>query len=160
MKKKINLDAVKLIVYDFDGVMTDNTAMIDENGREFVTINRSDGLAIVYIKKMNIPQIILTSETNQIVANRARKLGIGIIQTVNSKLISLKDYLSKNEIDRKNAVYIGNEINDIECMQHVGYSLCPADASDKVKKVADIVLKTKGGLGAIREFYDILLGVK
>jgi YrbI family 3-deoxy-D-manno-octulosonate 8-phosphate phosphatase len=159
MAKELKLNNVKLIVYDFDGVMTDNTAIIDENGKESVSINRSDGLAVIYIKKMNIPQIILTAETNKVVAHRARKLGIDVIQTEKSKILSLKDYLEKNKIDKENTIYIGNEINDIECMQYVGYSLCPADACQKVKKIAGKVLQTGGGRGAVREFYDILMGI-
>ena len=158
MVKELKLNNVKLIVYDFDGVMTDNTAIIDENGKESVSINRSDGLAVIYINKMNIPQIILTAETNKVVTHRAKKLGIDVIQTEKSKIISLKEYLEKNKINKENVIYIGNEINDIECMQYVGYSLCPADACAKVKKIADKILETGGGRGAIREFYDMLLG--
>ncbi|MCB4790713.1 MAG: HAD hydrolase family protein [Elusimicrobia bacterium] len=157
---KLNVHDIKLIIYDFDGVMTNNTVMIDQDGKEYVTVSRSDGLAVILIKKMNIPQLILTAETNHIVSNRAKKLGIDIIQTVENKLYSLKDYLIKNKINREGVVYLGNEINDMEAMKYVGFSVCPADANEKIKKISDIVLKTKGGYGAIREFFDILMGVE
>ena len=76
MFDKDKLKNIKLLVYDFDGVMTDNKVYIDQNGNEFVQVNRADGLAISEIKKLLIDQIIISTEKNSVVLLRAKKLGI------------------------------------------------------------------------------------
>ena len=90
---KICGHTVKLLVYDFDGVMTDNKALLFSNGDEAVFINRSDGLAIEKIKSLGISQIIISTETNSIVLKRAKKLGIDVINGVKNKLDELNKYM-------------------------------------------------------------------
>ena len=148
---------IDLIVYDFDGVMTDNKVFIDQNGRESVAVNRSDGLAISEIKKKVIEQIILSSEKNPVVRQRAKKLELFCLNGTSKKKVDLEKYLKKNNIDRKNVVFIGNEINDLEVMKIVGLPVVPNDAHPDVKKIARIVTDTCGGQGVIREFLDIIL---
>jgi len=147
---------IELIIYDFDGVMTDNKAYVFQDGSEAVRVNRSDGLAVRMIKDLGIKQVIISMETNPVVRARAKKIGIPCINGVGNKLAVVKDYLKKNKIDKKNVVFIGNEINDVLAMQYVGVPVSPADAYPEVKKISKIVLKTKGGHGAVREFMEIL----
>jgi YrbI family 3-deoxy-D-manno-octulosonate 8-phosphate phosphatase len=163
MKRSVNFmpSKIDLIVYDFDGVMTDNRALVFQNGAEAVFVNRSDGLAINIIKEMSIRQVIISTETNPVVNARAEKIKIPCIQSVGNKLEVLKKYLSDNNIDKNKVVFIGNDINDIDAMNYVGYSVAPADAYPEVKNIAMIVLKTKGGYGVVRELLEhIKKGIK
>jgi YrbI family 3-deoxy-D-manno-octulosonate 8-phosphate phosphatase len=144
-----------LFVYDFDGVMTDNTVLVDENGVESVRVHRADGLAVAYFKKSGIKQLILSTETNPVVQARASKLQIECIHGVGDKRDVLTEYLEHEGIDAANVLYIGNDINDLEVMKIVGKSVAPQDAHEQIKDIADIVTKAKGGYGVIRELMDM-----
>ena len=150
------LAEVKLIVYDFDGVMTDNRVIVDETGRESVVVNRADGLAVSLIRRMGIEQLILSTEKNPVVLKRAEKLGLLCLNGVDNKKETLIQHLYRANIDRKNVVYIGNDLNDLEVMEYVGYAVAPADADPAVKEIARTVTEARGGDGVIREFWDIL----
>jgi N-acylneuraminate cytidylyltransferase len=158
MKRFLNLapSAIDLIVYDFDGVMTDNRVLTLQDGTEAVFANRSDGLAISLIRDMGIKQVIISMETNPVVRARAEKVGIQCLQGIGDKLNILKKYLAEQNIDKDKVAFIGNEINDVAAMSYVGLPVAPADAYPEVKNVAKIVLKTKGGHGAVREFFDLI----
>lgn len=140
----------KIIVYDFDGVMTDNRILVDEDGREAVFCNRADGLAISQIKKSGILQLILSSEKNKVVICRGRKLGIDVITGVENKKSALIRYCEKKGCNLKNVLYVGNDINDFEAMKAVGITVCPADACVEVKKISKIILEVCGGSGVVR----------
>lgn len=148
---------IKLLVSDFDGVMTDNRVLVDENGKESVFVNRSDGLAVGILRKRGIKTIVLSTETNGVVSARARKSNIECLQSVCDKAAALKEYCVNNGFDLENVAYIGNDINDLEVMKLVGTKIVPADAYEEVKSIADIITKAKGGCGVIREVVDIFL---
>lgn len=152
--KRIKLKEIDLIVYDFDGVMTDNKVLVSEDGREAVFCNRSDGLAIRKIKGMGVPQIILSTEKDGAVSSRAKKLQVEVIQGVDDKLRTLSDYCEKRNYSLLKVVYIGNDINDLEVMKKVGFAMAPEDAYEPIKKVAKVILNTKGGQGVIRELLE------
>jgi len=147
---------IRLIVYDFDGVMTDNKLYIDQNGKETVQVNRADGLGVAEIKKLGIEQIIISTEENPVVSARASKLCIPCLQGIKNKKMALIDYCKENDCDLKNVAYVGNDINDQDVMRNVGITFCPADAHDSIKAISDRVLKTKGGHGVIRELLDLI----
>ncbi len=153
----INFNDLRLIVYDFDGVMTDNCVWLSENGIETVRVHRGDGMAVQMIKKMRIPQIIISTETNPVVSLRGDKLGIPVIQEVDDKLKTLKQYCKKNGIALKQVLYIGNDINDLDCMNAVGWSVAPADSHPCICQIAKRVLRARGGQGVVRELADLLL---
>lgn len=144
-----------LIVYDFDGVMTDNRVLVDEDGKEYVMVNRGDGYAVRMIKdRLNIPQIILSTETNPVVLRRGEKLGIPVISNAgDSKKCILERYLNDNVIAPTKTLYIGNDLNDLEAMMLCGYRCCPADAESEIKAIAHHIFKAFGGHGVIRELY-------
>ena len=96
--ENINFNSVKLIAYDFDGVMTDNTVFINQNGQEMAQVNRGDGLAIEKIKNIGIEQIIISTEKNPIVSARAKKLNILCFQGIKNKKNTLTNYCSENKI--------------------------------------------------------------
>ncbi len=146
----------KLIIYDFDGVMTNNKVLVAQNGKESVICHRDDGWAIQEIKKLGIHQIILSTETNPVVLVRARKLGIPAFTGKESKLKELPFLLTEFNCTVEEVIYIGNGLNDYEIMQNVKLSICPADAHSKIKEIAHMILNTKGGDGDIMEFMDCL----
>lgn len=154
---KINIKNIHLIVYDFDGVMTNNKVILSEEGKESVVVHRGDGMAISEIKKLGIPQLILSTEKNPVTQKRAEKLDIPALTGIKDKRKALISYCKKNNADPKKVIYLGNDINDLEAMFEAGYPIAPHDAHDSVKKIAVIVTKKKGGEGVIRELYDILI---
>ena len=148
---------ILIIIYDFDGVMTDNKVYIDQKGNEMVKVNRADGLGISEIKKMGIFQIIISTEKNPIVSERAKKLGIPCLQGIVDKKEVLLNFCRDNNFNLKNVAYVGNDINDLEAMEIVGHSYCPADSHTNIKSISDRILETNGGDGVIRELLDIIV---
>ena len=144
------------MVYDFDGVMTDNKVFVNQNGEETVQVNRGDGLGIAEIKKLGIEQIIISTEKNPVVEQRAKKLKIKCFHGIDNKLNCLKEYAESRQINFENICFVGNDINDFEVMSSVGLKLCPADAQREILEIADIVLKSKGGDGVIREIFSTI----
>ena len=147
---------IKLIVYDFDGVMTDNRVFVTQDGKESVACNRGDGLGIDMIKGMSIPQIILSTETSNVVLQRAEKLGIFAIHGTGNKKNSLSSYCLKKDIFLKKVLYVGNDLNDMDVMRRVGFPICPADAHEKIRELSIYITKAKGGGGVVRELADWL----
>ena len=156
MKNILNISTIELIVYDFDGVMTDNRALIFQDGSEAVFVNRSDGLAIGMIRSLNIPQVIISTEKNTIVKKRAEKLMIPFYQGIGDKLSCLKELLSNKNIDPGKTIYVGNDINDLEAMKFVGWPIAPRDAHQDILSIAKIVVDVQGGNGVIRKMFDII----
>lgn len=155
-KKAVSLKKIKLIVSDFDGVMTDNKILVGEDGDEYVLCNRADGLGVRCIKNMGIEIIVLSAEKNKVVNSRCLKLDIECYQGKTDKLPCLKGIITKKGLKESEVAYIGNDINDLECLRHAGVSIVVSDAHNDAKKVADLVLNTKGGQGVFRELYDIM----
>ena len=148
---------IRLIALDFDGVLTDNRALIMENGTEAVFVNRSDGLAINILKGKGYKFIIISTEKNIVVEQRANKLCIPVISGVSDKKNILLKYCNNEDINLKDVFFIGNDINDVEVMKISGKAGCPNDAYESVKKHADIILKTNGGMGVVRELLELML---
>ena len=147
---------IKLIVYDFDGVMTDNKVYIDQNGSEMVQVNRADGLGVAEIKKMGIKQIIISTEKNPVVSARANKLDIQCFQGIDNKKDILLKYCQEINIDLSQVAYVGNDINDEDTMAIVGFTFCPADAHATIKEISNHVFKRNAGDGVIRELLDLI----
>lgn len=148
---------IKGIVFDFDGVFTDNNVIVSENGGEAVICNRSDGLGLSEIKKSGLSILVLSKEKNPVVQKRCEKLGIACVQGIDDKKTFLAAWTEKNGISPSNLVYLGNDINDIECLKIVGCGVVVADAHEDAKKVSRIILKKNGGHGAVRELCDMVL---
>lgn len=153
---KNHLKKIKLIVYDFDGVMTNNKVYVDQNSNEMVQVNRADGLGVSEIKKIGIEQIIMSTEKNSVVSARANKLDIHCFQGIDSKKDKLLKYCQEINIDLSQVAYVGNDINDKDTMEIVGFTFCPADAHETIKEISDHVFKRKGGEGVIRELLDLI----
>ncbi|MBF0195859.1 MAG: HAD hydrolase family protein [Magnetococcales bacterium] len=152
--QRINRGDIALIVYDFDGVMTDNRALQLQDGTEAVFVNRGDGYGVSQIKKMGIKQLILSTETNTVVAARGKKLNIEVIQGSSDKKTALTAYCGELNIDLANVLYVGNDLNDLQVMQVVGFPVAPLDAHPLIIKIAKHVTMAKGGCGVIKELSE------
>lgn len=152
---KNQLKQIKLAVFDFDGVMTDDTVYIDQFGHEMVRVSRADGLAVNILRNRGLSLLILSTEVNQVVEKRAEKLNIPVLHGIADKAAALKQYAIDNRIDLQQILYVGNDLNEIEVMKIVGISVSPSNANRAVRKISKIKLKTSGGHGAIRELADL-----
>lgn len=150
---------VKLIVSDFDGVITDNRVWTDQDGKETVVASRSDSMHVRTLREKGIEVMVLSSEPNPVVRARAEKMGVESIQGVDirSKGEALKQLLSEKKIDPANVVYIGNDLNDLPCFEIAGWAVAVADAYPEVLQAADYVLTKQGGHGAVREVCELVL---
>ena len=156
-KLSVRAKDIDLIVYDFDGVMTDNRVIVFQDGTEAVVVNRADGLGVDRLRAGGIPQLILSSETNPVVKARAAKLRLEVISSCNDKKHTLINYCDQNEYELQKVVYVGNDLNDMEVMKIVGFPVAPANAHPDIKSMAKLVTKAKGGEGVIREISEVII---
>lgn len=150
-------DPVSALVLDFDGVFTDNRVLVSQDGVESVLCHRGDGLGIERLKQAGILVVVISKEPNPVVSARCHKLGIPYFQNVTDKLAVLKQVAKTHNVDLDKIVYVGNDVNDIACIEAVGVGVAVADAHPMVIAVADIVTEAAGGCGAVRELADLLL---
>jgi YrbI family 3-deoxy-D-manno-octulosonate 8-phosphate phosphatase len=153
----IDVDAV---ITDFDGVHTDDRAYIDQDGHEMVAVSRSDGMGISLLRRSGVKLMIMSTEQNPVVAARARKLGVPVLQGLTDKRTVLRDWLSIEGLDPARVAYIGNDVNDLGPMSDVGWPITVPDAHPKVRAAARIVLTKAGGAGAVRELCDRVLAAR
>lgn len=149
----------KLILTDIDGVWTDGGMYYDNTGNEFKKYNTSDSAGILFCRLLNIPVGIITGESNQIVKNRAKKLGIDILYMgIRNKLQVVENLCLELNISISDVAYIGDDLNDIQVLKKTGISACPVDAPDYIKKLTNLELTKKGGNGVFREFVEKIIG--
>jgi 3-deoxy-D-manno-octulosonate 8-phosphate phosphatase (KDO 8-P phosphatase) len=158
-KPVLRIERLDAIFFDFDGVLTDNKVYISQNGSESVCCSRADGLAFDVLRKTNLRLFIISRETSPVVKARAAKLKISAAQTVTSKVDLCRQLARKEKFSLRRALFVGNDLNDYDAMRLCGYSACPADSHPAIKKIAQIVLKTKGGQGVVSEVLEDVLGV-
>jgi YrbI family 3-deoxy-D-manno-octulosonate 8-phosphate phosphatase len=148
---------IEALVTDFDGVHTDDRAMIDAAGNEFVTINRADGAGVEALHEAGIPVLILSRETNSVVAARGRKLAVEVVHGERDKAAALAAWADRAAIDLARSAYLGNDLADLPAMALVGWPIAVADAHPLVLAAARLVLQRRGGHGAVRELADLIL---
>ncbi|WP_458040664.1 MULTISPECIES: cytidylyltransferase domain-containing protein [Bacteria] len=151
-----SIDALA-VVTDFDGVHTDDTATTDAEGRETVRVSRSDGMGVAELRRAGIPVLILSTETNPVVSARARKLRVDVRQGVDDKAAALTQWAAETGVPLSRVAYVGNDINDLACLDLVGWPVAVPDAHPLVLAAARIVLTRAGGDGAVRELSDRVL---
>jgi YrbI family 3-deoxy-D-manno-octulosonate 8-phosphate phosphatase len=150
-------DSLELIVFDFDGVMTDNTVTVSEDGSESVICSRADGLGIDLLRATGVPIIVLSTEANAVVAARAKKLGLRCHQGIGDKGAFLADYIASHRYSAERVVYVGNDVNDAGCLAQVGIPVVVGDSHPDAARLARIHLVNHGGRGAVRELADLVL---
>jgi N-acylneuraminate cytidylyltransferase len=150
---------IDLIICDFDGVLTDNRVWTDQDGKESIAAWRSDSLRIGELRAQGIEVMIISSESNTVVATRAKKMTVEAIHGVGlrEKGRVMREVIEQKNIPAENVIYIGNDLNDLPCFEIAGWSVAVADAYPEVIRSADHVLTKNGGHGALRELCDLLL---
>jgi N-acylneuraminate cytidylyltransferase len=148
---------IKLLVLDFDGVLTDNRVWVDQNGVEAVAANRSDSYGLGLLRKAGIESLVISKESNPVVAARCNKMEVPYLQGIGDKEQTLQDYLADKGIDPAHVVFVGNDVNDLPGFRVASWSVAVADALPQVIREADYVLSNPGGRGAVRELCDLIL---
>jgi len=166
MKKPPSLGSLSAIVFDFDGVFTDNKVYLNQDGEEYVCCDRRDGLGVeilnayILTHSLNINCFILSKEQNLVVAARANKIHLKCVQSISNKSTYLLNYLSENNLSAEDLVYVGNDLNDLGAMRVAGFSVAPSDAHSVILNQADLILPQKGGDGFVRAFIELLIGLE
>jgi N-acylneuraminate cytidylyltransferase len=150
-------ERVDALVLDFDGVFTDNRVLVSSEQQESVMCHRGDGYGIALLRERGVPMLVLSSEKNSVVAARCAKLKLECIQGEESKIEILREWLNSHGHEPANTIYVGNDLNDLECLEYVGCGVTVDDAHPEVKRVSQLHLTRSGGDGAIRELVDLLL---
>ncbi|MEX2627822.1 MAG: acylneuraminate cytidylyltransferase [Ilumatobacteraceae bacterium] len=150
-------DPPAAIVFDFDGVLTDDRVTTDQDGHEMVTASRGDGMGVGLLRAAGVPMVVISKERNPVTAARCAKLGLEVQHGVDDKVAVLRGWLADHDLDPARVVYVGNDVNDVACMELVGCPVAVADAHPAALAAATVVLSRPGGHGAVRELADALL---
>ncbi|MCK6540389.1 MAG: HAD hydrolase family protein, partial [Anaerolineales bacterium] len=150
---------IELVVFDFDGVITDNRVWTDQDGRESVAASRSDSMKFKEMRERGVELLILSSEPNPVVEARAKKIGVEAIHGIGmqDKGRVMREVLGQKKVRAENVVYVGNDLNDLPCFEIAGWAVAVADAVPEVLRAADFVLTKPGGRGAVRELCELIL---
>jgi 3-deoxy-D-manno-octulosonate 8-phosphate phosphatase (KDO 8-P phosphatase) len=156
MQKKI--EAVRLLILDVDGVLTDGRIIMDDNGREIKHFDVRDGHGLKLLMRYGIGVVLLTGRKSAVVEHRARDLGIEEVhQGIWNKVEVSEVILQNRDLRYDQAAFVGDDIVDIPLLRRVGFSVAVADAAEQVKRIVDFVTQKKGGRGAVREICEIIL---
>lgn len=148
------LQRIRLAIFDFDGVFTDNRVWVNERGEESLAFSRSDGLGLRRLDEVGVQYLIVSMEPNPIVGARAVKLNAECLQGIDDKLAVVFERTEQLGIALDDTAYVGNDVNDADCLRAVGCPVVPADAWPEVRSLARWVLSRPGGAGCVREFCD------
>jgi YrbI family 3-deoxy-D-manno-octulosonate 8-phosphate phosphatase len=154
------LRGIELLVFDFDGVMTDNRVLVFDDGREAVLCSRGDGMGIDRLRKAGVPVAVISKEINPVVGARCEKLKIPYLQGIEDKFAELTRIVRERGLQLAQVAYVGNDVNDLECMHAAGVAIAPADSHPDALRAADLVTSAPGGFGAVREVCDLLLAAR
>ena len=155
-----DLGQIKLLVLDFDGVLTDNHVYTFSDGSEAVRSYRGDGLGIERLKGLGVVVLVLSGETSPVVGARCRKLGVKYLDSLRNKRGALIFWSGDYHVAMTDIAYLGNDMNDLDCLRIVGFPFIVADAEPALRAaLRDIpvrVTERKGGQGAVREVCDLI----
>ena len=151
---------VRLVAFDFDGVFTDNSVYVFEDGSEAVRCSRSDGIGLRKLDRLGVETMIISTEVNEVVARRAEKLKIRCVHGVEDKRAKLQSIAAGQGLDLSEIAFVGNDINDLGCLEVVGLPIAVRDAYPEVLRLARYTTKTLGGYGAVREVCDLFERVR
>ncbi len=155
----IQPDHVDAIIFDFDGVLTDDKVYVDQDGRETVCCTRKDGIGFDLLRPSGIKLFIVSTERNPVVSRRGEKLKITVLQDVPDKVLAIRGLAATHGFSLERALFVGNDVNDLLAMRACGMSACPADAHPLVRAGATIVLASTGGNGVAREIAESVLKI-
>lgn len=144
------------LVFDFDGVMTDDHVYVTEDGVEMIRASRRDGMGIERVRKLGLPMAVISKETNVVVARRCEKLKIECFHGQEDKASLLSEWASERGIAPATIVFVGNDLNDVPVIPLVGAALAPSDAHPSFRDRASGILPCPGGEGAVRALCDVV----
>lgn len=147
--------AICLVAFDFDGVFTDNTVYVFEDGSEAVRCFRGDGIGLRKLERLGIATAIISAETNPVVSARSRKLGIRYVQGCKDKGAVLETLVQEMGLSLRQVAFVGNDINDLPCLTCVGLPIVVQDAHPDMIPHARYQTRARGGHGAVREICDL-----
>jgi 3-deoxy-D-manno-octulosonate 8-phosphate phosphatase (KDO 8-P phosphatase) len=151
------LTRVRLVVSDFDGVMTDNRVLVFDDGREAVMCSRADGQGCELLRHAGVEVVILSTERNPVVSARAAKLRVEAIQDCPDKGRAMRELRASRGLERAEVAYIGNDVNDLPAFAEAGMTIAPCDAHRRVRDEATVVTSARGGEGVLREVAELLV---
>jgi 3-deoxy-D-manno-octulosonate 8-phosphate phosphatase (KDO 8-P phosphatase) len=154
------LARIKLVVFDFDGVFTDNTVYVSETGVESVRCWRGDGLGLARLKQAGVSAAIVSTETNAVVPARARKLALRCVHGCDDKLAAVRALAAEAGITLDEVAFVGNDINDLACLEAVGAPMIVRDAHPDVIRPPFHRTSADGGRGAVREVCDLIVAAR
>lgn len=150
--------ALRLLLTDVDGVMTDGSVLLLPDGGEAKAFHIRDGLAIVLAQRVGLRTGLLSGRSSEVVARRAAELGMSVVrQGVHDKGAALREILAAEGLRADEVAYIGDDVNDLPVLTEVGLSAAPADAPLEVRLQALMVTEARGGQGCLREFVEAIL---
>ena len=148
---------ITVIVFDFDGVFTDGKVTVSQDGTESVVCSRRDSLGINFLKEKGIRPVVISKEKNPVVMKRCEKMGVECFHGVDDKLPLMKKFMQTNDIRNEEVCYVGDDLNDLECLKFAKLAITVADGAPECKAVADYVTSRNGGDHAVREIADLFL---
>ena len=157
-EKRKRLKNIKLFATDCDGCLTDGKLYIGENGEQFKVFSVKDGQGIRLLQSHNIIPAIITTRTSPVLARRAKELDVTeLYQKVRRKETVLAELAEKYNVSFEEIAYLGDDLNDLRAIQMAGISFAPADCARQIRSEVDIVLRTAGGDGALREAVEMIV---
>lgn len=157
---QVDLTKIRLLVLDFDGVLTDNRVLVNQGGQEAVWCNRADGWGIARAKEAGLEVVVLSTEGNVVVSARCQKLNIPCVQDCSDKQAALKELAASRGLRPEEVAFVGNDVNDLDALNWVGAPIAVADAHPRVRAVSRLVTTKMGGQGAAREVIEWIVTAK
>jgi 3-deoxy-D-manno-octulosonate 8-phosphate phosphatase (KDO 8-P phosphatase) len=152
------MKTIRLFVLDVDGTLTDGGLYMDGRGGEFKRFDVRDGMGIARLRAAGVEIALLSGRASEATAQRARELGIGLLfNGTGEKLPVFRKLISDLRLDAGEVAYMGDDVNDVDCLRAAGLAFAPADAAEEAKTAADIVTRNGGGRGAVREAAEHIL---
>lgn len=155
-----DLSRIRFVVFDFDGVFTDNRVWTNEHGEESVACWRGDAHGLRRLEEVGVEHLIISTEVNLAVGARAKKIRAACIQGVEDKPPVLREEVERRGFTLEETAFLGNDVNDARCLEIVGLPVVPADAWPEVVPLAQLVLTRRGGYGCVRELCDAVWAAK
>ncbi len=150
--------SIRVVVSDVDGTLTDGGMYYTAQGEVMKRFSAHDGMGIRLLQRFGIEVVLLTSDSSGIASARAKKLGVEVVyEGAEDKTLYFKDIEQKLHVQSHEIAYIGDDVNDELAMQYCGVSACPADATPKIKHLAQYCCQNNGGDGALRELAELIL---
>lgn len=155
------LRAIRLVVMDVDGVLTDGRMILSQRGDELKAFHTHDGVAVELARRAGLKTAMVTGESTSIARRRGEKLGVdAVILGARRKADVVATLLAEYELDAGAVAYVGDDLIDVPALRRVGLAVAVSDAAAEVKEVCHLVTKAGGGQGAVREVIELILRAK